>query len=310
MAHEALIREIEELTGEKVDSVETFKSGWAGEVLSIRCIGGDKQFIVKIYNSKSGKENIIHEWKGINMLYTAGYPVPKPIQLVENSEKTYIIIEKIVGELFWDVYKRQNETERIPLQDQFAKLLVQLHQIDIDKLPIEKGQAPHLIAEISKIKQDIAEMNLAAMNEVVLWLEQNMQKENHTKYSFLHRDYHPWNVIIDRSGKMYVIDWGWGIGDYRFDLAWTCSLMERTEYRAFSNHLFTNYQKEINEKIENFDYFKVLVTLRWMINVMTGLKDEEALSETKKKEFEKFIGPLIESGVQQIKEITTIAIKL
>lgn len=311
MEYQSLISEIEESIGEKIDTINALRSGWAGEVLSISCLGGSKQFIVKMYNSKSRKENIIHEWNGIKMLYAAGYPVPKPIRLVDNHEKTYIIIEKIVGELFWDVYRKQNEHGKASLEDQFTKLLIQLHQIDVDGLPIERYESSYyLIEEITNIKKDIAENNFTAMNEVVLWLEKNSKQGDSKKLSLIHRDYHPWNVIIDSLGTMYVIDWEWSIGDYRFDLAWTYSLMERSDFGNFRNHIFEIYEKELKEKIEHFDYFKVLTTLRWLINVSKGLKSEDALSETRKKEFEKFIGPLIERGAQQIKEVTTIEMKL
>ena len=108
--------------------------------------------------------------------------------------------------------------------------------------------------------------------------------------------------------KSNVIDLLWGIGDYRFDLAWMYTLMERSGFEDFSNNVLKKYKELKNENINNFEYFKVLSTLRWLINVIISLKTGENLNETRNEEFENFISPLIQKGIRLIQEITCIQI--
>jgi hypothetical protein len=103
-----------------------------------------------------------------------------------------------------------------------------------------------------------------------------------------------------------VIDLIWGIGDYRFDLAWTCTLMERSGFDDFSAAVLTQYKEFKQAKIDHFEYFKVLATLRWIMNVTTSLKIGNNLNQTRAAEFNDFILPLIKKGVETIHEITLL----
>ena len=57
------------------------------------------------------------------------------------------------------------------------------------------------------------------------------------------------------------------------------------------------------KKINNFDYFKVLATLRWLMNVKESLKTGENLNEARKLESEAFFKPLIENAIKLIVDI-------
>ena len=86
--------------------------------------------------------------------------------------------------------------------------------------------------------------------------------------------------------------------------------MERSGFEDFSQNVLKKYKELKNENINNFEYFKVFSTLRWLINVMISLKTGENLNETRNKEFEKFVSPLIQKGIRSIQEITFIQITI
>ena len=62
--------------------------------------------------------------------------------------------------------------------------------------------------------------------------------------------------------------------------------MERSGFEEFSQKVFKKYAELKNENIDNFEYFKVFSTLRWLINVIISLKTGENLNETRNEEFE------------------------
>ena len=52
----------------------------------------------------------------------------------------------------------------------------------------------------------------APLAELVGWLEGRKQTAPCERPAILHRDYHPWNVLVDAAEHLWVVDWGWQIG--------------------------------------------------------------------------------------------------
>ena len=55
---------------------------------------------------------------------------------------------------------------------------------------------------------------------------------------FIHRDHHPWNVLADSDGKLYVVDLPLSQGDFRFDVGWTYMLMFRSGFRSLQKRFY------------------------------------------------------------------------
>ncbi|MDR3598348.1 aminoglycoside phosphotransferase family protein [Clostridium sp.] len=308
-----MYKDIENKLGLEIEQTTILNSGWAGEIISLKLKDNMQKYIVKTYSSsKNGLENIKQEWAGLNILYKANYPVPKPVMINDSTNiPPYIVMEEIKGENFWTYYLNLANENKEQLLYEFTRLFFELHELDtsiVNNSQTKYSTASFIEEEINNIKKLIEENNLKCFNDVLHWLQfEKTNIMNHT-LSIIHRDFHPWNVIVDITGKLYVIDLLWGIGDYRFDLAWTCTLMERSGFKDFSDNIFNKYQSLKKENISNFEYFKVLSTLRWLVNVVISLKTGDNLNETRNAEFENFISPLIQKGVQLIKEIACIQI--
>jgi len=96
----------------------------------------------------------------------------------------------------------------------FSKLLYELHQIPLPeelKMHIEDDERRLISKEI----QEIAELlnryaQLKRLLPVVEWLCAHEDEVNDLKPAILHRDYHPWNVVVDENKNAKVIDWVWG----------------------------------------------------------------------------------------------------
>lgn len=295
----------------KIQNTKVLNSGWAGEIISLKLKDNTQKLVVKTYNSsKNGRENIKQEWAGLNILYKANYPVPKPIMINElPNTNPYIVMEEVNGDNFWTCYLNSTNEIKEQLLNKFVALLFKLHTLDISIVNNERSissTTSFLEKEINDIKSITKENNFDYFIEVIGWLNSAKGNIIDNKLSIIHRDFHPWNVLVDTNGKLYVIDLLWDIGDYRFDLAWTCTLMERSAFKDFSTNVFRKYNKIRNENIADFDYFKVLTTLRWLVNVTISLKTGDSLNETRHKEFENFIFPLMQEGINMIYKITGI----
>lgn len=309
-----MYKDIENKLCIKIENTKVLQSGWAGEIISLKLKDNPQKYVVKTYNSsKNGLQNIKQEWLGLNLLYKSNYPVPKPILNDFTSEKPYIVMEEIKGENLWTCYQNLSNEDKERLLDKFVKVFFELHSLDIsivDNKLIEDSTLSFIEKESTEIKKLVKENKLECFTQVIDWLQIEKVNVTANKLSIIHRDYHPWNVIVDENEKLYVIDLLWGIGDYRFDLAWTCTLMERSGFEDFSTSVFKKYKELKNEDIDNFEYFKVFSTLRWLVNVMISLKTGDNLNETRNKEFENFISPLIQKGLKLIQEITHIQISI
>lgn len=305
---------IENRLGTKIQETKVLKSGWAGEIISLKCKDNTQKYVIKSYNSsKNGIENIKQEWKGLNLLYNANYPVPRPIMSDFVNEKPYIVMEEVEGDNLWDCYQTLSREGKEQLLEKFVKAFFELHALDVsivDKELAKDSTSSFIEKEIIEIKKLVEENKLEYFTQIIDWLQKEKTNVIGEKLSIIHRDYHPWNVIVDNNEKIYVIDLLWGVGDYRFDLAWTYTLMERSGFEEFSQNVLKKYKELKNENINNFKYFKVLSTLRWLINVIISLKTGENLNETRNKEFETFISPLIQKGMMSIQEITSIQIAI
>jgi aminoglycoside phosphotransferase (APT) family kinase protein len=309
-----MYKDIENRLGTKIQDIKVLKSGWAGEIISLKFKDNTQKYVIKTYNSsKNGLENIKQEWKGLNLLYDANYPVPRPIMSDFVNEKPYIVMEEIEGENLWDYYQTLSKEDKDQLLERFVKVFFELHELDVsivDKELVKDSTISFIEKEINEIKKLVEENKLEYFTQIIDWLQKEKANIIGEKLSIIHRDYHPWNVIVDKNEKIYVIDLLWGIGDYRFDLAWMYTLMERSGVEDFSENVLKKYKELKNKNINNFEYFKVFSTLRWLINVMISLKTGENLNETRNKEFENFVSPLIQKGIRLIQEITRIKIAI
>lgn len=309
-----MYKDIENRLDATIQDIKVLKSGWAGEIISLKFKDNAQKYVVKTYNSsKNGLENIKQEWKGLNLLYIANYPVPRPIMSNFVNEKPYIVMEEIEGENLWDCYQTLSKENKDQLLERFVKVFFELHVLDVsivDKEFVKYTTKSFIEKEINDIKKLVEENKLECFTQIIDWLQKEKVNIIDEKLSIIHRDYHPWNVIVDKNEKIYVIDLMWGIGDYRFDLAWTYTLMERSGVEDFSQNVLKKYRELRNENINNFEYFKVFSTLRWLINVIISVKTGENLNETRSKEFENFIYPLIQKGIRSIHEITGIQITI
>ncbi|MGM9886368.1 MAG: hypothetical protein ACI31W_03925 [Lactococcus sp.] len=69
--------------------------------------------------------------------------------------------------------------------------------------------------------------------------------------------------------------------------------MERSGFSDFAKRFLENYENISGKKCEDFDYFKQLATLRWLVNVSVSLKYEKS----------QFLIKMLENGRKQLNKL-------
>lgn len=202
-------------------------------------------------------KEIDNELDTLVYLYKMGISVPKPI----SRDKTGFTMQYIDGGMFIDKYKES--TDKNDLMKKFAKTLHDLHTLETTE-----KTSNFINTELSEIKQVIEKYNFTEYQKILNTLETAASHITEQPPCYIHRDYHAWNVLSDKNGKLYIIDLTLKQGDFRFDVGWTYMLMARNgENPGFSESFFAEYKKLNFAVSEDFEFFKQLANLRWLINV-------------------------------------------
>jgi Phosphotransferase enzyme family len=273
--------------------------------------------VLKLYTpSAGGSEQAKREWHALNNLRAASYPVPQAICCEFDARPLgypFIVMDYIPSASFWHVFEPTDAVR----QDQLAKLfvgqLVALHALDphvlesADMSTLPYGYVDH---ELAELRRDSANSPHTKLLEVVEWLERSKHTVPCGRPVILHRDYHPWNVLVDPAENLWVIDWDWRIGDARFDVAWTCMLMQRGDFRTFSSAVSKEYALQSECPLDGLEYFEVLTTVRWLLDVLFPAQSNVLLDAARRAAFMKFLINPVRRAQTLLRQHTGVKVNL
>jgi len=234
-----------------------------------------RQYVRKVSSTPVSSDGCaLHkEYDAMRFLYDSGFSVPEPYKKVEQG----YVIQYIDNGLFWDLYETTDAANKSNLNDRFVKLLFDLHAIK----PISEPPIGGFVKkELKEIKAIINEKQINNYWKILDKLEALSTGINERPSCYIHRDYHVWNVLVDKSHKLYLIDMELKQGDYRFDVGWTYMLQNRSavhdaRYGEVVQAFLTGYYKLKPEAREDMEYFKQLANLRWLVNVAPSKKEDK-----------------------------------
>ena len=156
----------------------------------------------------------------MNTTREMGVPIPKVHQVKEVDGRAVMLLGGVRGKtVFQHLLDRPHEGLEIGVQ--FGENFAYLHSIPYKELkasPVENWLTP----ESEKEKELFSILNSG-------------------KHSFLHLDYHSLNVMLSDIG---IIDWtNSTVGDYRFDIARTLSIVEVHGYVYFPKEVLSSFIK-------------------------------------------------------------------
>ena len=296
------------------------KGGWASSLYTFTQSAAttgqaDTMSVLKLYASTGpGREHAEREWHALTQLRAADYPVPRGILLEPDADplgSPFVVMDHVPGPSLWHVYEAADAGRQATLTRGFVEQLLALQALDPRILQPTLAPADpygYLDHELALLRCDSESSPHARLPEVLQWLEQQKGTVPCERPVILHRDYHPWNVLVDAEEHLWVIDWDWQVGDPRFDLAWTCTLMERSGFHSFSNDVQDEYERQSGRATEGLDYFKVLTTLRWLLNVLPAEDPEVPVDPAARAEFRAFLVDPVQRAQTFLAERTGVVV--
>jgi aminoglycoside phosphotransferase (APT) family kinase protein len=309
-------------TGEnaRIDDLRQLNNGWASDVYTFtlrydengESVG--QNLVLKTFaDNDDGKDRALKERHALFNLRADRYPVPG-VSAVEidpaHLGMPFVVMEKIEGEVLWDALQTADEHKRAELLRLFVGLLVELHEMGIEKLVPNAKVSEHTLVnrEVYTLRSLANHFERPEMVPVIDWLYERRKDAPTDRPVITHRDYHPWNVLLTEQGRPFVIDWGWQISDARYDLAWTLTLLERSGYGDFRNEVLATYEAMTGKPVECLDYFEVLASTRWLMEVTNSLLFGVNLRQGSQEEFRALVANYIRYAAQLIEDKTGIAL--
>lgn len=152
---------------------------------------GDK--LIKLFDESYSKSNILNEALNQARVAETGLNIPRIYEITVIDGKSAIVMDYIEGETLEQLLKKYPEKEK-ELLSLFLQVQKEIHS------------KKHLLLTkfADKLKMKIMQSELSASTRYDLSMRLDlMPKHTHV----CHGDYNPSNVIIDKSGTPYVIDW-------------------------------------------------------------------------------------------------------
>jgi len=150
-------------------------------------------FVMKVFDSVHSKADVLNEALNHVRIEEAGVNVPKLNEVSKIDGKPTIVLEYIDGKTFHQIME-ENPDNMEKLMSQFVDIQLEMHGFEVPRLNRLRGKMMRKIAKLD-INDDVRyelEIRLAGMPK---------------HHKLCHGDFNPTNIIIDKDGKAYILDW-------------------------------------------------------------------------------------------------------
>jgi len=225
---------LEKYLGLRLARLEQFKGGQSNPTYLLTAADG-RRFVLR--RKPPGKllpsaHAVDREYRVISALHGVGFPVARPHALCEDDAligTAFYVMDYVEGRVLWDQsLPGMSKSERFAIWDELNRVIAKLHLLDYRALGLETFGKPgnyieRQIARWTKQYQASETEPIAAMDELIAWLPQNIPPETAT--TVVHGDYRLDNVIYHRAEPriLAVLDWELStLGDPLADFAYHC----------------------------------------------------------------------------------------
>lgn len=162
-------------------------------VRNTKTIYRDKDRVIKLFDEHYSKSDILNEALNQARVEETSINIPKLLEVTKIDGKWAIVLEYIEGDTLENLMKKNPDKK-----DEYLKLFVEL------QMQVHSNKAPNLNKLKDKMNRKISEADLDATTKYDLHTRLDaMPKHN----KVCHGDFNPSNIIIDKEGKAYIIDW-------------------------------------------------------------------------------------------------------
>jgi aminoglycoside phosphotransferase (APT) family kinase protein len=278
-----LKEKLSDLESLSITSLEKLPDGWESDnyLLSVKFGSVPRtrtDWVWRIYSGVGSQAKAAWEYKSMESLHGAGYPVPRVFLLeVENSpiDRPFIIMEYIQSIMMWELLDNASTEKQKQLIDQFCQLFVQLHELDWKKFDESlPGNDPFFfidrwLDEARRMLQNFPEVEGSPFLE---WVSSRRDLLACVRPSPTHQDFHPGNILVKADETAMVIDWtNFAVTDSRFDLAWTLVLTYAHGRIGLRDQIFQGYQRHAGIPVEQIEAFEAIACARRLLDLTVSL---------------------------------------
>jgi aminoglycoside phosphotransferase (APT) family kinase protein len=236
---------------------------------------------LRLYPGDGAEVKARHEYQGMRRLFEAGYPVPQVHHLALTGSplgQPFILMDRIEGGPLGDALLQRPPAEQQALLEYFCELFLQLHRLDWRPFAVQAeqlavaGPLAWVDDVLAEARAFVAQYELPGFAPVVDWLAARRDGAACAQPAVVHRDFHPFNVLLRADGTAAVIDWSsWRVSDPRFDLAWSLVLAQSQAGAGLRDRLLAGYERATGEAVSNLAYFEAYACLRRLAVVTFSL---------------------------------------
>lgn len=248
---------------------------------SLVCLKNDEKrrlsLILRTSRSKS-ETKILKEFEILSALNRLNFPAPKVYKYETSSPhfgEPFLIMERVEGEEFGSCLERVGEEEALKLAEDFAKTVVQLHRIDWQRLELSRIGSPRTSVEYAEMQVALVK-HLSGylgiereLRSVIEWLRANARLSPSKRYTLVHGDLGPDNVMVDREGRIVFVDWeGTEVGDPAADVGYAYHFLKMTpvwppsKRGKLAEHFVSSYLRNSGQPLPNLEFYKIVTALR------------------------------------------------
>lgn len=222
-------------------TVTKFKGGQSNPTYWVGVEGGEGGDVELVLRKKPpGKllpsaHAVDREYRVMRALRGTDVPVPDTLALCEDESvvgATFFVMRYVEGRIFWNptVPELASNEERTALYDEYVRVLVALHRVDVAKVGLADygkvgGYMPRQVERWSKQYEASRTEDIPAMETLMAWLKSRTPETDET--TLVHGDYRLDNLMWSPAGEplraIATLDWELStLGHPVCDLAYAC----------------------------------------------------------------------------------------
>ena len=262
--------------GVSVTDVVDMTSGWETELYGFTLEYSEgsllvsKRLVARLYPGRHAAGKAEKEFTVMGRLGEAGYPVPGVHEVETHADALglpFMIMDWIEGHSMMDDFLGTPIEELGPHLEAFTRLFADLHRVDpaliFPESPRFEDTSGYLEMALERTARGLDETGPPWLRPVLDWLGEHRHGVSPGRFSVLHRDFHPGNIMARPDGSHAVIDWGASsLGDPREDLMWTVLLASAFWGRPFGETILEAYQRAAGEEVGDAGFFEVAAIYR------------------------------------------------